>query len=392
MKSSFYKYLILILIFLSLYSSETSTGKPNEIIQSVAVIIDAAEFYDEQSYDDILKGLEMINNTYGINYDIYQLENYRTTRLYPYNATYTFNNSLTNHTTLAKSLVNNYDMVAFIGYELRRGEFDPNNYPNTKFLYYDLAGDLPETISSFDKIPNNVIIVSFGENEIGFIAGTLAVATISPFPQKVLMIGTYHYQTPEGTWRDPRTQSLIAGFQSAILRDQPDVLITIDYIDSFWEHLGNYTLAKNLAASYSTADYGMIFTALQNNQTKGVISGLPGHMIIGTDSSRIRNVYKNNSMTLFSVFQTINKSSDFPAGYYTYRFADDVYEITDWLSDENIINETLTDLYIDIVEKGILIPTALIYAKNTSGFEVLPLFSAIFCIITLNIFTRKRRK
>ena len=392
MKSSFYKYLLLILIFLSLSSFEISTGESNEIIQSVAVIIDATEFYNEQSYSDILKGFDLINKTYDIHYDIYKLENYRTTRLYPYNASYTYNNSLTNHTTLAKSLVNNYDMVAFIGYELRRGEFDPNDYPTTKFLYYDLAGDLPETISHPTQIPNNVIIVSFRENEIGFISGTLAVATISPFPQKVLMIGTYHYQTPEGTWSDPRTQNLIAGFQSAILQGQPNVLITIDYIDSFWEHLGNYSMAKNLAASYSTADYGIIFTALQNNQTEGVISGLPGHIIIGTDSNRIRNVYKNNSMTLYSVFQAINKSSNFPAGIHTYRFADNVYEVTDWLSDENIINETLTNLYIDIVENGILIPTALNYAKNTSGFEVLPMFSAVFCIIIINIFTRKKRK
>jgi len=391
MKMNKHKYIILVLIFMSLGSNNFTTASINEPVQKIAVIIDSSEFYHDSFIEDVKRGFASINQTYGIDYTIFQLEDFRLTRFYPYNATYKLNNTLTNHSELAKSLVGEYDMIAFIGYELRRGRFDPSDYPDTKFLYYDLAGDLPESIPDLSQIPENVIIVSFKENEIGFIAGTLAAETIPSFPDSVLMIGTYYSRTQNAIWFDSRSRSLIAGFQSGVSRIKPDVKFVSAYVGKYWESIGNYSEAKNLASSLKSEGYELVFAALQNNNTLGIIDGLVTPTIIGTDSNRTENVFKNNTKTLLSVFNTINQSeSNFPAGYYTFSFEDEIYELSHWEASPSLINETMNNLYQDIVINGLDIPTDLHFASNTPGFSFISILSIIIAIPILH--SKKKRK
>ncbi|MHA1971760.1 MAG: BMP family ABC transporter substrate-binding protein [Candidatus Hodarchaeales archaeon] len=389
MKIRTHIFILLILVLMSLGSNNFAVASINEPVDNIAVIVDSSEFYHESYIEDIKRGFENINQTYGIDYTIFQLEDFHLTRLYPYNVTYKFNNSLTNHSELAKTLVGDYDMIVFIGYELRRGAFDPSMYPETKFLYYDLAGDLPESIPDLSQIPQNVIIVSFKENEIGFIAGTLAAETIPIFPESVLMIGSYY---SGASWFDPRSRSLIAGFQSGVSRIRSDVKFVSAYVGNYWENIGNYSEAKKLASSLNSEGYKLVFSALQNNNTLGIIDGFTSTTIIGTDSNRTNNIFKNNTKTLMSLFNTINQSqSTFPAGYYTFSFEDDVYSLSHWDGSPSVINETMNTLYQDIVVNGLEIPTDLHYASNTPGFSLISILSSFLIIPILNK-VRKRKK
>jgi len=107
-----------------------------------------------------------------------------------YRPIYYYNNTATNHTELTLSLIasGEYDLITLVGYELRRG-FDISEHPDQNFLFYDLAGLSPHY--SGKKTPDNLMVVSFNENETGYIAGALTVATISPLPNKIGIIGTY---------------------------------------------------------------------------------------------------------------------------------------------------------------------------------------------------------
>ena len=91
-----------------------------------------------------------------------------------------------------------------------------------------------------------------------------------------------------------------------------------------------------------------------------------------------------------SVFRTINQSVQFPAGYYSYGFEDDIFELSDWSSDFSTINETLSNLHADIVENGLVIPTDINYALNTSGFEIY-LIIPVLLFLTTGIIARRKK-
>ncbi|MHA2248383.1 MAG: BMP family ABC transporter substrate-binding protein [Candidatus Hodarchaeales archaeon] len=170
------------------------TASSNQVIRNIAVILDSPEFYDSDFINDVLNGFDHVNQTYNMNYTVFPLINYSKSPI-----TYYYNGTKTNHTELADEIVNTeqYDLIVFMGYELRRekkANYLPERYPDTKFLFYDLSGQVPSHPGS--SLGDNAAVFSFNESHVGFIAGTLAAETISPTPQKIAMICTYRNSWP----------------------------------------------------------------------------------------------------------------------------------------------------------------------------------------------------
>ncbi|MHA2224402.1 MAG: BMP family ABC transporter substrate-binding protein [Candidatus Hodarchaeales archaeon] len=377
-------------------SSNRGAANQNVSIQKIALILDASEFYDSSFIDDVLNGFDQVNQTYGFDYDVFPLYNYTFTGNDTHNdAVYSYYNSTTNmtesldHNDLPFNLINSdqYDLVVMMGYELRHTNLNFSLYSDTQFLYYDLSGQKP---SGF-KESTNVLVVSFSENEIGFIAGSLAAATITPIPQSIGMVGIQ----PEWWIRgEPRSNQLMAGFQSGIFRQT----IEKDFLIPFIDDRVNYSTAKQVATDLDSTGYGLIFTALQNNNTLGIIDGFStGKPIITVDSNRsslsrpIRSVVKNNTRTLLSVFQIINQTETIPfSATLTYGLADKVFYPAGWGNDD-LVNSTMAQLYQDIVENKLEIPTDIIPAYNTSGFHLVTIFGIGVLAIFLKQYIRKKK-
>ncbi len=418
--------LILILLFCSASTnslfilSNRGIASSNQSIQRIALILDSSEFYDSYFINDVLNGFDLVNQTYNIDYDVYQLTNYtspstsgdETINRYPYRATYYYNNSATNHTELANELVGTaqYDLIVFIGYELRREKKEnylPVRYPDTKFLYYDLSGDLPSHPG--DKLGTNVAVVSFNESHVGFIAGTLAAA-MSPLPQKIAMIGTYRNSVgielddpddPKSLPPDPRSWQLITGFQSGFLRKSADVEFYISFIDYYWKNWSSYTKARGLVEELDDQGYELVFAALQNNNTLGVIDGFTGS-VVAVDSDRIitdelepLKVVKNNTKTILTIFEAFNQSQNgFLSGEFTFGLADNIFYPSGWERndfDSEDINKIMGEIYTDVVISKVKIPTSIKHAENTPSFEILTI-SGLILYLSATRYNRKKRK
>ncbi|NHJ00814.1 MAG: BMP family ABC transporter substrate-binding protein [Candidatus Heimdallarchaeota archaeon] len=396
MRNNATKYIILLSLVLSYFTFNPTSSSSSANIQNIALIVDASEFYDEDFVQDIINGFSVVNETFNINFSIFILEDYTFYNRFPYKSGYYFRNLVTNQTILAIDVLdtNDYDLIVLMGYELRRGfgslssgsrVFLPNLYPDTTFLFYDLAGEIPSYFGDSAKY-DNVILVSFSENEIGFIAGTLATAFISPFPEKIALVGTY--------FSDPKSTALIAGFQAAIFREISDIEIQISYVDN-GNNWFNYSSARSLSEELESADYGLIFSAVPNNNTLGIIDGCSTNIpIITIDSNRsglYSNVYsivKNNTQTILSLFNVLN-GTEFTGAIFTYTFEDNVFYPVNW-GNPDLLNQTMTDLYQDIVVDKIEIPRTLNYAQNTSGFEFPSMI--ILTLVLIPFISAKKRK
>ena len=410
--------IVLLFCFVSTNSyiipSNRGMASNNQRIDKIAVILDSSEFYDSNFIEDVLNGFDLVNQTYNIDYDFFNLTKYtspatydESLNRYPYRATYYYNNTATNHTQLATELIENsteqYDLIVFMGYELRRekkGNFLPARYPDTKFLFYDLSGELPSY--SGDSLGNNVAVISFNESHVGFIAGTLtAVATSTP-PKKIALIGTYKNSFKVDDPKkppDPRSWQLITGFQSGFLRKTSDVEFLISFVDYYWGNWASYSEVKKLAEGLDEQGYELVFTALQNNNTLGVLDGFT-ESVVTVDSNRIllngndqlRSVVKNNTKTILSMFETFNQSEDgFLAGVFKFGLADNIFYPSGW-EDYEDLNKTMGEIYTDVVISKIPIPTNIKHAVNTPGFEIIAISGLVLYLAISRRYPRKKRK
>ncbi|MFX0184639.1 MAG: BMP family ABC transporter substrate-binding protein [Candidatus Hodarchaeota archaeon] len=379
MKTQFRKILLALFILTSfIIPNLISTANENPPLQKIAVIIDSTEFYDTSFINDIIKGFDFVNQTYNIDYEIFQLTNYTNIDNYPYEAVYYYNNAATNHTELAKEIAETqeYDLIALIGYELRHGLLDFSEHPDSNFLYYDLSGEVPSNLKKNDPFPENLLTVNFKENEIGYIAGALTTAIKAPLPSKIAIVGTYR--------GDPRSKQLIAGFQSAIFRSARDTQLLISYIDGY----ANDSVAKTVANDIKNEGYHeLIFTGLQNNNSLGILEVLPNTSIISVDINRPQSILKNNTKVIMHLFNEFNQSG-FVKGIYTFGLEDNVFYPSDW-GDIDKVNTTMTNIYQDIVDGTVVVPTEIVTASNTSGFE---LFTTVIVILSISLSIRIHRK
>ena len=103
--------LVLFFFILSIQPLEAKYASVNEPLEKIAVILDSPEFYHSSFTDDILAGFKHINQTYQMDYDVFQLTKYNLIDTYPYEISYVYNGSLTNQTQLVDTLIetNQYD-------------------------------------------------------------------------------------------------------------------------------------------------------------------------------------------------------------------------------------------------------------------------------------------
>ena len=131
----------IIILFLAVNFSPivNNSSFPNTPLQNIAVIIDSPEFYNSSFTSEIIKAFEDINQTYQIDFDLFQLTNYTLVSANPYTVSYNHNGTLTNHTDLAEDLIGQgiYDLIVVIGYELRREFLDFAVFDNMNFLFYE---------------------------------------------------------------------------------------------------------------------------------------------------------------------------------------------------------------------------------------------------------------
>ncbi len=386
-------FLVYVLLFCFLSTSfhivlpHQGTASSNQAIKNIAIILDSPEFYDSSFANDVLNGFDIVNQTYNMNYTVYALTNYSKSPI-----TYYYNQTSTNHTELADNLVKTgqYDLIVFMGYELRREKktnYLPNRYPDTKFLYYDLSGQVPSHPGS--SLGNNAAFFSFNESQVGFIAGTLTAEVISP--QKIAMICTYRNSWPSDVTDpkpDPRSWQLIAGFQSGVLRRTTEVELLIYYIDYFWEKWTDSDKAKTLAEDLNKQGFDLIFSALQNNNTLGILEGFT-ETVVTVDSDRsiidgtIPCAVKNNTKAILTLFEKFNQSEDNFPGIHTLGLEENVFYPSGWGN----VTEIMDEIYTEVVINNIVIPTDIKYAENTPGFEIFILLS-----ILLYISIRKKRE
>ena len=383
--------LIFVLLFcfvstsFQIFLPRQGTASSNQLIKNIAIIMDSSELYDSYFINDVLNGFDLVNQTYNMNYTVFQLTDYSRPPI-----TYYYNNSMTNLTQMVNKInaTDRYDLIVLMGYELRRTSLDYSEYPTTKFLFYDLSGEKPNRFpKKMEDFPENVALVSFNERHSGFIAGTLAARTVSPQPQKIAMICTYRASSPGDIDHnsDPRSWQLIAGFQSGFLRNTTEVDLSIHYIDDFWGNWTDSAKAKELAEDLDEKEIDLVFAALQNENTLGILEGFP-RTVIGVDSNRssIRSVVKNNTKVLLDLFEKFNQSEENFPGIHPMGLNEGVFYPCGWGNVTKIIEEIYTDIVID----KIVIPTDIKQAENTSGFELV----TIVAIILLLPIYRKRKK
>ena len=354
------------LILLSFQPANINNASVQVPLQKIAVIIDSQEFYHSSFVDDILEGFSVINTTFQVDFDVFHLTNYSLVSSNPYLVSYNYNNSVTNHTQLIQDLIllNEYDLFVIIGYELRRGFLDIALLSEDNFLFYDLSGEYPafNTI----EIPDNLYIISFKDHEEAFLAGSLAVAKFYPLPQKIAVVGTYQ--------GDPRSRRLIAGFQSAIFRHSTSVDILIIYIDTWIDSVK----VKNIASDLNDQGYGLVFSALQANNTLELNNAFTNGDLVCIDLNTTYSVMKNNSRVLYEVFEYFNTSGGFSGGgSVTYGISDNIFHASDWGDDATMVNRTIIELIDEVTSKGLIIPSEIVYASNTPGYSSLIMIISI---------------
>jgi len=374
---------IMILLFISLilFSSQpaNSVNAVDPIpLQKIAIVIDSQEFYHSSFVDDILEGFSVINSTFQIDYDVFHLTNYSLVSTNPYQVSYVYNNTVTNHTRLIEDDLipkNEYDLFVVIGYELRRDFLDFAEFSEHNFLFYDLSGEYPAF--STNIIPDNLFIVSFQDHEEAFLAGALVVAKFDPLPQKIAIVGTYK--------GDPRSRRLIAGFQSAIFRDSTSTDILITYIDTFIDSVK----VNNIGSELNNQGYELVFSALQANNTLELNNAFTGGPVISVDLNTTLSVMKNNSYVLYDIFNNFNESGGFVGSVaVTYGLSDNIFHANGW-NDASMVNRTVVELIDEITSKGLVIPSEIVLASNTPGYSFL---IVIISIVGLMIIRKKTIK
>ncbi|UCG02187.1 MAG: BMP family ABC transporter substrate-binding protein [Candidatus Heimdallarchaeota archaeon] len=383
--------LVIVLLFCFVSTSfdvalpQQGTASSNQAIRNIAVILDSPELYDSSFINDVLNGFDLVNQTYNMNYTVFPLTKYSRPPI-----TYYYDGTQTNHTELADQLAqtDQYDLVVLMGYELRRekkANYLPERYPDTKFLFYDLSGQVPSYLGN--TLGDNAAVFSFNESHVGFIAGTLTAETISPTPEKIAMVCTYRNTWPSeisNPKSDPRSWQLISGFQSGFLRNTTEVDISIYYVDYFWESWTDSDKAKKLAEDLDKQGYDLIFSALQNNNTLGILEGFT-NTVVTVDSNRtsVPSVVKNNTKAILTLFEKFNRSEDNFPGIHSLGLEENVFYPSGWGN----VTKNMERIYTDIVVNKIVIPTDIKHAENTNGFEILAIISII-----LYIPIRKKKK
>ena len=365
---------LLLVIMLSSQMGSSSVNRGTELPTKVAVIIDSPEFYHSSFVDDILNGFSLINQTYQINYDIYQLSNFSLVSASPLQFTYSYNSSTTNHTELTQDLINSgeYDLIVLVGYFLRHNFLEFSDYPETNFLFFDLSGTSPAFEGA--TIPDNLLIVSYSENQLGFLAGSIFAEDYDPLPQKVAIVGA-------GTW-DPRSRLLMSGFQAGVFRKTTNIDIQLNYLDTWYDS----ARVRSFASDLSNQGFEVVFSAFQANHTLEIIETFTGD-VISVDLNQTRSVMKNNSRTLLDIFSAFNEEDGFFGGLsVVYGITDGVFYGNGWL-DPLKVNETINDIAEAIASEELIIPTNIKTASNTPSFNY---FIGFIAFVFIPFYRKKR--
>ncbi|MHA2175425.1 MAG: BMP family ABC transporter substrate-binding protein [Candidatus Hodarchaeales archaeon] len=363
--------ILLIISFLafSLVPIKANNSSTNAPLQNIAVILDSSEFYHSSFTSEIIEAFEEINQTYHIDFDLYQLTNYTLVSTNPYTVQYTYNGTVTNHTELTEGLIaqGQYDLIVLIGYELRRGFLDFSSFPNMNFLFYDLAGEFPDLDDS--NIPENLFVTNFRENETGYLAGALAVSEFDPLPKKIGIVGTFK--------GDPRSRLLVAGFQSAIFRSTIEVDIEISYVDTW---IDSSKIAE-IGTDLNSKGVNLVFSALQANNTLELLNSYSGSNFVSIDLNKSKSVMKNSSKVLKEIFNEFNMSQGFFGGVSaSYGILDQIYYGNDWT--EPLANNTFSEVYLDVLQGEVTIPVDIKYASNTpSSYLVFVPFTLLILVL-----------
>ncbi|MCK5603448.1 BMP family ABC transporter substrate-binding protein [Candidatus Pacearchaeota archaeon] len=372
---------LLIVITLSSQIGSSSIITVNDPLEKIAIIIDSPEFYHSSFVDDVLNGFSMINQTYQIDFDVYQLTDFSLTSTIPLQFTYRYNGSITNHTKLTIELIetNEYDLIVLMGYMLRYNFLNFSVYPDMNFLFYDLSGEQPAFEGGV--IPNNLYLVGFQENETGFLAGSLVVDEFYPLPKKIAIVTTGNL---EWNW-DPRSIRLIAGFQAAIFRNTTNIDIQINYIDRPNIYF-DFEKARSIGYDLASQGFKLVFSGFQANHTLEIIETFTGGNVVCVDLNQSMSVMKNNSYVLMDVFSDFNKSQGFIGGVSAlYGITDGVFYGHGWINPA-MVNNIITGLAEEIASQELVIPTRIKEASNTPSFN----YFIAFIVLIIIPFIRKK--
>ena len=179
------------------------------------------------------------------------------------------------------------------------------------------------------------------------------------------------------------------------------MLIQWQRLDYYWKNWSSYTKARGLVEELDDQGYELVFAALQNNNTLGVIDGFTGS-VVAVDSDRIitdelepLKVVKNNTKTILTIFEAFNQSQNgFLSGEFTFGLADNIFYPSGWERndfDSEDINKIMGEIYTDVVISKVKIPTSIKHAENTPSFEILTI-SGLILYLSATRYNRKKRK
>ena len=126
--------------------------------------------------------------------------------------------------------------------------------------------------------------------------------------------------------------------------------------------------------------------ALQNENTLGILDGFSQEVIaVDSDKSSVSggpfgSIVKNNTKTLLTTFELLNQSDSFLSGDMTFGYSDGVFYPVGYGNDVTVINNTLDQIFTDIMVDKIIIPNDIIQAENTPGYNIIPSLSLIFIL------------
>ena len=133
---------------------------------------------------------------------------------------------------------NNSDLVIGVGYKLTEAIEEASNlYPEQKFAIVDGA---------FENIPNNVVNMSFNEQEAGYVVGLIASQMTKT--NKIAFIGGYDI---------PSVSNFYKGYEKAIKEVDPNIEVLCQYANSFSDAGKGKAMAQQLIKD----NYDIIFTA-----------------------------------------------------------------------------------------------------------------------------------
>ena len=133
---------------------------------------------------------------------------------------------------------NESDLVIGVGYKLTDAISEASDlYPDQKFAIVDGA---------FETVPNNVVNMSFNEEQAGYVVGLIASQMTET--NKVAFIGGYDI---------PSVSNFYKGYEKAIKEVNPDIEVLCQYANSFTDAGKGKAMAQQLIKD----DYDIIFTA-----------------------------------------------------------------------------------------------------------------------------------